>query len=117
VSLLQTSGATGTAFPGILPHQKEQPALPNSNIIIIVMVQEMTSHCTSLAPAITNAFHTHTSRATIGQQIVTNMFPRRKGSIQAAIFLRVFISSLHFNSGREGPGFETQITNSVAQEP
>jgi hypothetical protein len=36
----------------MLPHQKQQPALPNSNIIIIVMLQVMTSHSARL-PAIT----------------------------------------------------------------
>jgi len=36
----------------MLPHQKQQPAMPNSNIIIIVMLQVMTSHSARL-PAIT----------------------------------------------------------------
>jgi hypothetical protein len=33
-------------FPETLPHQQWQPALPNSNIIIMMMVHEMPSHGT-----------------------------------------------------------------------
>jgi hypothetical protein len=77
---------------------------PNSNIIIIVMVQEMTSQCPSLAPSLQRTFHADTSFPPMSQQNVTNAFLEIKVSTQAALaytFLKCN-STYSFNSGEGG---------------